>query len=102
MLGRDKITVGFRRDGEDVELEVFGRAVVDAVDGKLAPFAPSMFENKPSNFYRLFLPRTLDLSGATDIRVSFDGRPSLRIEVPIVPVYDGHGRIHHYEVVMRT
>ena len=99
MIGRDKITVEFQRAGVPETHEVYGRVVTEQVDGQLAPFGAQLVF---VNFYRLIVPRTLDLTGATRISVSFGARTNVRLETPFVPIYDGRGRVRHYEATVRS
>lgn len=102
MTGRDRIVVRWKnRDGDPVEKVVYGIVVTEHLDGKLEPLATRLVFQ---NFYRLIMPRTLDLtgSGAGSITVSFHNRTNVRLESAITPVYDGRGRVHHYEGVVRS
>ncbi|MCH9729539.1 MAG: hypothetical protein K0U84_07665 [Actinomycetia bacterium] len=100
MIGRDRIVVRWQNsDGDPVEKVVYGVVVTDQLDGKLAPFGGSLVF---SNYYRLIFPRTLNLSGAQAITVSFRNRTDVRLETPITPVFDGRGRVRHYEGVVRS
>lgn len=99
MIGRDKIVVDFKRDGVPESHTMYAAVVTDQLDGKLAPFGGSLVFQ---NYYRLIFPRTLDLTGAEGITLSFRNRTCVRLETPIVPVYDGRGRVHHYEGVVRS
>lgn len=99
MIGRDRITVNFKRDGVPHSRVVYGTVTTEHLDGKLEPFASSLVFQ---NFYRLTLPRSLDLSPAQNVTVSFGERTNVRLETPITPIYDRHGRIHHYEAVVKS
>lgn len=99
MIGRDKIVVNVRRDGVTESLTVYGTVVTEQVDGKLEALGNSLVF---SNFYRLILPHTLDLSGVSVVSVDFGTKVGARLETPLVRVYDGRGRVHHYEGVVRS
>lgn len=100
MIGRDRIVVRWQnQDGDPVEKIVYGIVVTDQLDGKLAPFGGSLVFQ---NYYRLIFPRTLILNGARNITVSFRNRTNVKLETPITPVYDGRGRVRHYEGVVKS
>lgn len=99
MIGRDKIVVAFQRDGVPESHTMYGAVITDQLDGKLAPFGNSLVFQ---NYYRLIFPRSLNVTGAQAITVSFGTRTNVKLETPIVPVYDGRGRVHHYEGVVRS
>lgn len=99
MIGRSRITINFRRDGVPISRVVYGIVTTEHLDGKLEPFASSLVFQ---NFYRLIIPRSLDLHPAQNVTVSFGERTNVRLETPITPVYDAHGRIRHYEAVVKS
>lgn len=99
MIGRDRIVVNFRRDGEAESQTVYGTVVTEQLDGKLEPFGNALVFQ---NFYRLIFPRTLDLSIGSIVTVDFGTKLGARLASSIVPVYDARGRVHHYEGVVRS
>lgn len=101
MIGRDKITINFRRKSDNTEFSrtYYGVVVTDQVDGKLEPLSASLVFK---NFYRLILPPTIDLSGASIVSVDFGTKVGARLETAIVRVYDARGRVHHCEGVVRS
>lgn len=100
MIGRDRVVVRWKNaDGDPVEKVLAGRVITEQQDGKLEPLGGRLHF---VNFYRLLMPHSLDLSGAREITVSFKNRTNVKLETPIVPVYDGRGGIRHYEGVVRS
>lgn len=100
MIGRDRIVVRWKNpEGDPVEKVLYGVVVTEQLDGKLEPFGSSLVFQ---NYYRLIFPRSLNLTGASSITVSFRNRTNVRLETPIVPVYDARGRVRHYEGVVRS
>ena len=99
MLGRDPITFDFERDGEPQSVTVYGTVLTEQLDGKLEPFGGSLLFK---NYFRLILPRTFDIMPARCITVSFADRTGEQLEKPIVAVFDGRGRVHHFECVVRS
>lgn len=106
MLGRDKITIHFQNNGPGGRADettfsrtFMGRIITEDVDGKIEPFGGSLVFTR---YFRLLLPRNLDLSGGNIVNVDFGDREGARFEKAIVPIYDGHGRVHHYEGVVRS
>ncbi|MCV7302639.1 hypothetical protein H7J93_23730 [Mycobacterium barrassiae] len=101
MLGRDKITINFSegRTGPRFSRTVYGTIVTEHLDGKLQPFSNVLVF---LNYYRLILPRTLDLSGGNIVTVDFGTKVGARFETPPVRVYDARGRVRHWEGVVRS
>lgn len=101
MIGRDKITVNFARrsDSTTFSRTFYGVVITETLDAKLEPFGNTLIFQ---NYYRLILPRNLDLSGASIVSVDFGTKVNARLETSVVPVYDGRGRVHHYEGVVRS
>ncbi|RUP03033.1 MAG: hypothetical protein EKK34_22105 [Mycobacterium sp.] len=99
--GRDRMVVRWKNaDGDPVERVVHGVVVMDQLDGKLEPFASRLIF---ANYYRLILPRSLNLpERASAITVSFRDKTNARPESAITPVLDARGRIHHYEVIVKS
>lgn len=107
ILGRDRITIYSRGedDTEHVSRTFCGRVITESIDGELKPATNALI---PRCYYRLLLPRTLldapEPGGLISVEFGTrDGtRKGARFEGPITPIYDGRGRVHHYEVVVRT
>ncbi|MFS0898926.1 hypothetical protein [Mycolicibacterium litorale] len=101
MIGRDRITINFRRKADNTEFSrsYYGTVVTERLDGKLEPFGGKLVF---SNFYRLILPRTLNVSDASIMTVSFGTREHARLDSAITPVYDARGGIRHYEAIVRA
>ena len=97
MIGRDRITIHYTRDGEDADQVVYGTVVTEQSAGELVPFSTALVYK---NLYRLILPASLDMAAVSGKgRVTFGSR-TVRLETAITPSY-AHGRIHHYEAVVR-
>lgn len=105
MIGRDRIVLRWKiTDGNmtvPVEKVVYGVVVTDEIDAKLDPVDPFAGRLKFRSFFRVILPRTLDLSAASEITLSFRNRTAVRPETAIAPIYDARGRVHHYEAIVR-
>ncbi len=102
MIGRDRIVVRWKNtDGDPVERIVRGIVVTDDIDAKLDPFEPFAGRLKFRSFFRVILPRTLDLTGASEVTLSFRNRTAVRPETAIAPIYDARGTVHHYEAIVR-
>lgn len=106
MIGRDKITVNFRVngdrgrvDGTEFSRVYYGVVITEQIDGKLEPFGSTLIFQ---NYYRLILPRSLDLSGASIVSVDFGTKVGARLDKPFVRVYDARGRVRHWEAVVRS
>ncbi|MGN7779028.1 hypothetical protein ACTJJE_05840 [Mycolicibacterium sp. 22603] len=105
VLGRDKITLHFhnRDTGAEFSRTVMGRVITEQVTGQVDPM-----NGRPVivNQYRLFMPRTLEIEmGAASIgSVDFGAREGAGglFAIPVTPIYDGRGRIRHYEGIVRS
>ena len=103
MLGRDKITLNCRDRVTNAEFSrvVFGTVVTHQLEGQIEPMS-----GRPvfANFYRLILPRTLDLTTTKIESVGFGTKTSSfgRFENNLTPIYDARGRIRHYEGVVKA
>ncbi|WP_199255404.1 hypothetical protein [Mycolicibacterium mengxianglii] len=106
MLGRDKITVHFRDRSTNAEFSrtVYGTVVTEQLDGKVVEPMPG----RPvfANFYRVIVPRSVQtaLAVASVTSIDFAGRETAysRFENGLTPIYDGRGRVRHYEGVVRS
>lgn len=104
MLGRDKITLNLRNreTGTEFSRVVYGSVVTEQLNGE----AVEPMTGRPvfANFYRVIVPRTVDLSGADVRSIDFADRRGARsrFEVGLTPIYDARGRVRHYEGITRS
>lgn len=101
MLGRDKIELHFsREDGSSFSRTYRGVVVTENLEPKLEPFGRGEVMGV---VYRLILPRTLNLTEGTGIAfVTFGPKSHVRLLKPFVAIFDGRGRVRHYEAVVRA
>ena len=101
MIGRDRIVLRWENDdGDPVEKVVRGIVVMQDIDAELPTADPFIGKLRFRSFLRVILPRTLDLSTARDVTLSFRDYSAVRPETAIAPIYDARGGIHHYEAVI--
>lgn len=107
MLGRDKITLHLRNRETDAETTkvVMGRVITERFEGVTEePIKGRQLFGV--NKYRLLMPRSLEyeLGVSVVVSVDFGGRTQVgaRFDAPVTPIYDGRGRIHHYEGIVKS
>ena len=101
MIARDRVVLRYKNgDGDPVERIVRAVIVTDVIDpAPLGPIAPFVGTVKLHNYFRVILPRTMP-GDAREITLSFRNRSAVRPET-VAPIYDGRGRIRHYEAIVR-
>lgn len=99
MIGRDKITISYTKDSVPVVRTIWGRVTPNPWTRSWSRSATRWSSSVSTDSTS---PRSLALTGASNIRVSFRYRANTPLVTGIIPVYDARGRIHHYEAVVRS
>lgn len=104
MIRRDRIVVRYKNEDDDpVEKVVRGVVVTDEIDANLPAVEPFGGKLRFRSFFRVILPHTVgNLSAARDLALSFGSYTGVRPETGVAPIFDGRGRVHHYEAIIRS
>ncbi|MGP4054406.1 hypothetical protein ACTWP6_06210 [Mycobacterium sp. 4D054] len=99
MIGRDKITVNYTRDGQAHTETFHGVVVTETINGKAEDFGGRLIF---MSVYRVLLPRSFAAVAKEKCLAVSIGDRQMRFETPFTPIYDGRGRVRHYEAIVRS